>query len=326
MQPTLTIIASVPGVVMLNGRFAGEVSAEMPLLIPVQPYGPTYLDYHPLVPGWMPMARKLVFSGGMPLEDSLSRAEDVYALIWPGGVTELELSPAATGGDVEEGSLDGIAYKMTRAETCTLEMGAVRCNLPANAQTPNLNRQNGCVCLFGRAGDMQYLLTLSEDLSRQTGELVADRIDFEAPQILRTQTDRRDIAGRATVERWQMDAAGLHPLSAQTIWIDGTPRIPATPEEAALSAVESALLGEANAFLPVELQQQLSPEAEDRLAEVALPMKYAPPNGRPCIALVCPRSSNSAVVLPLYYQVAFDGGQWKILHAELGDFPGGMPH
>ena len=48
MQPTLVLSAPHPGMVYIDGRFAGEVSDEHPLLRPVGVQGPVYLEYRPL--------------------------------------------------------------------------------------------------------------------------------------------------------------------------------------------------------------------------------------------------------------------------------------
>ena len=87
MQPMLAVTAPHPGLIYINGRFSGEVSREQPLLRPVCATGALYLDYRPLTNACRAMARRIVFSGGAPMMESIEAAEDLSSVIWPGNVT-----------------------------------------------------------------------------------------------------------------------------------------------------------------------------------------------------------------------------------------------
>ena len=92
MQPTIICTAPVPGMIFLNGRFAGEAAGERPLFAPVAPSGAVYLEYRPLSGGGGGMARRMVFAGGAPLAESLEEAEGLACISWPGGALEVEFS------------------------------------------------------------------------------------------------------------------------------------------------------------------------------------------------------------------------------------------
>ena len=99
MQPYLSVIAGEPSLIYINGRLAGEADGENGLLLPVMPRGPVYVETRPFRSDALPQARKIVFSSGRVLPDSVG--EGSFALEWPGGVTEYEILSDA-GGEAEE--------------------------------------------------------------------------------------------------------------------------------------------------------------------------------------------------------------------------------
>ena len=311
MQPTLAITVPAPGMIFINGRFLGEAAPDAPLIAPVHSFGAVYLEYRPLEPGWLSIARKLVLSAGKPLSDVL--AEDVFAVCWPGGVTEVELAPPQRREDAAEAlTLDGLNCRIVRSEHSRIELNGLSCPFPENGQSPELRRSNGCIALMGAAGDGRYLLTFSPDLTRQTGSLQADRLEFESDSLLKATSLRRDVAGHATLERWQVDASGLRLISSEPVWEDGAPRAPSTPEEAARAAAEAALLGrfdEADSHLSPALRARRPLDLIGELCALCLPMKYSPPTGRPCVGLLHVDSGSCATVIPMYYQAEQTGGR-----------------
>lgn len=314
MQPTLAITVPCAGMIYLNGRFAGEASPDAQLLAPVPPFGAIYLEYHPLEPGFDALSRKLVMSSGAPLADSLS--EDVYALCWPGGVTEVELAPGRRFRETEEPlTLDGVPCRILRGEKTRIELGGQSWPLPQDALAPRLQRMRTCAALTGTAGETVYALLLSPDFTRQIGFLKADRLEFEPDGTLRALTLRRDVAGHAILERWQPDPAGLNLLSSESCWEDGAPRLPATPEETARAAVEAALLeryDEADGYLAPALRARTTLDGIGEACSMCLAMKYPVPGGRPCVGLLRAETGSLAVVDPLYYQAQFIDGRWML--------------
>ena len=314
MQPTLSINVPAPGMIYLNGRFSGEASPNAPLLAPVNAFGAVYLEYRPLEPGYFPMARKIVMSSGTPLADSLS--EDVFAIRWPNAITEIELSPQEHHRETTESlSLEGIPIRITRGEHSRIEINGLTCPFPRNAATPELHRRSGAVALTGSIDSRRYILTLSPDLTRQTGFLQADRLDFESEDILRALTSKNDFAGHGILERWRLDSSGLQLISTESAWIDGTPRVPATPEETALAAVEAALLelfDEAEGFLSPALRAQHPLDSIGHSGSMCLPMKYGLPSGRNCVGLLQVESGSCAVIHPIHYQAERNGDRWLL--------------
>lgn len=319
MQPTLAVTAPVPGILHINGRFLGELSADAPLLFPICAFGPLYLEYHPLESGHMSMARKLVFSGGRPLTESLE-TDGLFAVLWPGNITEIELSPPEDGVEtIETLSFGDLTGRLVHGPHSRLELGPLHCAVPDDLHPPELRRLNGCIALHGRTSDGQYLLTAAEDLTRQTGFLRAGSIEFDSPNTVRALTGRGDVAGHGTLERWRLDEFGPVFLSSEPVWMEGTPRLPSTPEQTALAAAEAALLGlfdEASEHLSPSLRSGSALDAIAELGSLCLPMKYAPPDGQSAIALLRMESANSAVVHPLYYQAEHRSGRWMLTSLE----------
>lgn len=319
MQPTFSIIAPAPGMIFINGRFCGEASPAAPLLAPIQAFGPCFLEYRPLQPGFLPMARRIVMSGGSPLPDSLS--EDVFTIRWPGGITEIELSPEEFHRETSETLiLDGISLRIIRGEHSRIEVGNLACSVPRAIRTPALCRFNDCIALIGEVDEGRYILTLSTDLSRQTGFLQADRLDFESEDILRAATAKNDIAGHATLERWKLNPQGLQLLSTEPSWIDGAPHSPSNPEETARAAVEAALLGlfeEAGNYLTPALRMQHPLDRISDAGSLCLPMKYGVPDGRACIGLLQVENDSCAVVHPIYYHTEQSDERWLLTELSL---------
>ena len=316
MQPTLIVTSPVPGMIHINGRFAGEASADAPLYVPVSAFGPVYLECHPLQPGWLPMSRRLVMSGGMPMAESLEQSDDVFAIRWPCGAIEIELTPARDASEQTESlSLNGLNGRLIRGRECRLELEGLICPLPADAHAPELRRSGDVIALLGQADGGQYLLTFSENPLRRTGFLRADRIDFESPQTVRALTDRHDMAGHAQLERWQLDPEGLALITSEPVWMDGMPRKPASPEQCALAALEAALLGlgdEAAGYFVPSAATRFPLEHIGEMGEMAFPLKYGFPGGAPAVGLLHMESANTALVHPIYYRAAQSGGQWLL--------------
>ena len=95
MQPVLLITSTVPGLLWVNGRPAGELNGDSPVVRPISPQGPVYLQHFPTQGGCLPLTRRLTFSAGKLLPASLDGAQGLWAVAWPGGAVEVELTPQA---------------------------------------------------------------------------------------------------------------------------------------------------------------------------------------------------------------------------------------
>lgn len=317
MQPTIICTAPVPGMIYLNGRFAGEASRERPLFAPVSPQGAVYLEYRPLAGDGAGLARRLVFSGGTPLAESFEDAEGLSCVAWPGGAMQVELAPADRS--VERFALEGLPCDLRRGEETVLALNGVEVPLPQGAALPRLARLSGAAALAGDiAGGGQYLAVLSEDLSRFQGLLTADAIEFADGGLCTAIVSLGDSVGHGRLEQWLADARGLTRVSAENTWSQGAPRWPKTAEATMIAAVEAALAG-----LPAEAEGYLSPalaanrplDALEEICELCVSMQYALPDARPCVGLLKSLNPHLAAVRPLYYKAAPGGGMqgpWQI--------------
>lgn len=315
MQPTLVITVPVPGMIYVNGRFLGEASPELPLFAPASPFGAVYLEYRPLEPGRQPLARKVVLSSGSPLSDIL--AEDVYAICWPGGITEIELSPSESAAEsIESFILDGVSFKLIRGDRSRIEVGSLSCSFPSDARAPQLHRLPGCIAIAADTAEGRCILTLSSDLSRQTGFLKTSRLTVEPNGAITAVTSKGDFAGHAVLEKWQADPSGLRLISSQPTWMDGAPRVPSTPEETAIAAIEAALQGhfdESEQYLTPALRARHPLDAIGEMGSACLPMKYGVPDGRPCVGLIRIETGSCATVTPVYYRTETAADRFQLM-------------
>lgn len=314
MQPTLVITAPAEGMVFINGRFAGETRQDAPLFAPVAPFGPVYLEYRPLTAGALPLARKIVMSGGAPLADSLSG--EMFATCWPGSIVEIELAPEPVPESaVENLTLDGMPCRLLRGSKTVLEIGGVAADLPRRAAPAALHRLGGTTAVSGTAEGGQFLLALSPDLTRQTGFLQADVIESESPGIFRAMEIFGDVAGHARLERWRLDGMGLHRVSSEQVWENGVPNRPGSGEEAARAAVEAALLtrfDEAESYFAPDARPSIPLESLADLGVLCLPMKFGAPDSASAVALMHLEAENLARAVPLFYRAGRDGDEWLL--------------
>jgi len=318
MQPTLAVTAPAAGMLWLNGRFLGEADPETPLLTPVRPFGAVYLEYRPLTNTYHSFAGKLVLSGGKPMPDSLASSGEMFAVHWPCGVTETELSPERRPSEAtEEFLIDQRPCRIRRGKNSLLETDSLTCRFPRDGSIPEIHRCESCTALTGTTPEGRYIITLSSDLSRMTGFMQADKIEFESESIIRALLLRHDFAGHASAERWLLSDNGPIRLSAEAAWEHGTPHLPATPEETIRYAAEAILSG-----FPGEVEDYLSPslrqapilqQIHDEYA-LCLPMKYPTADHCPCIGLFASEGPNCAAVRPLYYRTVPNDSRHLITH------------
>ncbi len=322
MQPTLICTARVPGMICLNGRFAGEASQARPLIAPVSPGGAVYLEYRPLSGEGRALARRMVLSGGAPLAQSLEDATGVSCVAWPGGALEVEFAPVETSA--EPVLLDGAAGSMRRGEDTALLLNGLTIPMPDGALAPRVLRQGGATLLLGDvAGGGQYLAALSADMTALLGAFAAEAIEPADGGLFSAVVDLGDRVGHGRLEQWLVDASGLSRVSSESAWSHGAPRWPDTAEGAMIAAVEAMLAG-----LPGECAGYLTPAlaAETPLRDVAevcdlcVPMRYGVPDARPCVGLLKAENDHLARVRPLYYRAEPSGGPqgpWQIASVSL---------
>lgn len=321
MQPTLVLSAPHPGILYINGRFAGEISNEDPLYRPVSSRGAVYLDYHPLSDACAGMARKLVFSGGEPLPGSVEDAQNLNVVIWCGGTIEIELTPPEHG---KAQRFEAGGHMYTLEENILYRNQMQICTLPEGARIPQHRRIGAWDLFCGDHGGGQYLLVLDGDSHVQRGFLQAQQIEADASGQIRAILSREDLAGHAMLENWQLAEDGLKLISSERSWIHGAPHRPNSPAEAVRICMDALLAGldeEAEAYLSPTLRMQLNRDALREACDLCVPMKYAPPDIRPCVGLLQLLGDRLARVRPLYYRaVSSDENpeSWRIEELELG--------
>ena len=165
---------------------------------------------------------------------------------------------------------------------------------------------------------------LDRDSHAQRGFLQAQQIELESDGGIRAIVSREDLAGHAALERWRLDKEGLKLLSSEHTWLHGAPRRPAAPAETARAFMEALLAGqeaEADAYLSPALRARLNRTALREGCDLCVPMKYAPPDSRPCVGLLQLQGDRLARVRPLYYKAApadGDQGPWQLEELEPG--------
>ena len=322
MQPTIIFTARTPGMIYINGRFAGEASRQRPLFAPVSPSGAVYLEYRPLAGPDGALARRVVFSGGAPMAESLADAEGLSCVAWPGGALEVELALRPRGLEYLE--IEGVRCAIERGEVTRLSVGGAEAVLPEGALPPRASRQGDALVLTGDVADGgQYLVVLSGDRSRLYGPVIADTIAPGDGGMYSAVVSLGDSVGHGRLEQWLADGGGLTLASSESVWAGGGPRWPETAEGTMIAAVEAALAG-----LPGEAEGYLSPalavarplDAVAGACDLCVPMAYAPPDPRPCVGLLKSVNDHLAEVRPLYYAAAPSGGRqgpWLISAIEV---------
>ena len=220
MQPTLLISANWPGMIYLNGRFAGECSAEEKLIAPVSPAGIGLSG----ISAADRQRRGAESKDPLCRGKAVGRARDVWALAWPGGAVELELF-----GE-EEPAQEEILERIAFPEG-TLLMGA-------------------------RDGEQTAVLKISMGSPGEiAGKQFAAGFRKAAYGSDRSFGSRRPCAHRALGG----GRGGICAISSENAWMQGAPHWPLTPENTALCALEAEMLGlcgEAENYLGAELRNR----------------------------------------------------------------------
>ncbi|MGI6239640.1 MAG: hypothetical protein ACOYI5_08455 [Christensenellales bacterium] len=324
MQPVAVISCRVPGILYINGRFAGECAPDAPLITPVSPRGAVYIEHRPLARGYAGQAHRVAFSSGALVSESVP--DGVTAVRWPGGIAELELSDAPLArAESAFANVDGLPVALLRAEGTSLRVAGGELSLPEDAGLPEARAVLGeAVCLLGAAGAGRYLACYDAATFAPIGAIVADDIEIEDSGGVRALTKLGDTVGHARIEMWALLAGALEPVDSEYAWANGTPDWPKTAEDTALAAFEAAILGldaEAEGYLapPLRASARMARLAEGYSAATRL--KYALPDHRQAIGLVRAETDRCAAVVPVYYKASAMGGAqgaWAIDALERG--------
>jgi hypothetical protein len=316
LQPLVIFSSDVPGALYLNGRYAGELTAEAETALPVAPRGPLLIEHRPLVSGYLPMARRLTLSGGQPI--SLSDASGVEVALWPGGALEVLLTPEsgnARGRTVYDEN--GLLILMEGGRLTAVKGGARRSfALPEGAALPEVVRMPGALCLTGACELGAYLIALGDDIISPLISVAGREASVTPSGEAKALEDLDDVVGHARLTHWTLSDGQFVPVSEEFFWTHGAPEWPVTPEGAALAALQAARLGltdEARAYLaPGAVSDALEQAA---VSGGALPLKYPLADGRPAVGLLEMTGDWLATVRPVFYHASPLGGPqgvWRL--------------
>lgn len=305
MQPIAVFTAPTPGVLNINGRFAGEAGPDSPLIIPVTPNGTLYTEFSPFSRRYRTCAHKLRIVSGRFDPDSAS--DMCHMLLWPGDICEFSISPpAAYPPESEYGMLDGRAVAILRSEASMLRVGQSSVALPENAALPNKRIAISDIEIYlGTCPPSQYAAAYSASDLTPIGSISADTIEITENSHIRAVTALNDTSGHTLIEIFRPSPEGFTSISAEYSLAAGIKYHPDTPEATVLAAVEAAMLGldgEAAGYLAPALRTSSSLTDYAANYDAVIPMKYAPPNAASAVALVKKLTVNAAEITPLYYR------------------------
>lgn len=310
MQPVVVLSCRTPGILYLNGRFAGECAAEAPLILPVRPQGSLYLEHRPLARGFAGQAHRVAFTNSVLIAQSVP--EGLYAVKWPGYIAELELTPVPfLRAESEFSSMDGLPVAILRKEETSLRIAGQEIVLPNGANLPDTHIALGeNSCFLGPVGQMRYLACFAGDTFTPMGTVIADDIEIENDKI-RALTRLVDTVDHARIEIWEEQDGNLVLADAEYAWAGGTPSWPKSAEETARAALEAGILGlyeEAEGYLAPRLRGQSLIANLVTGFDTCVPLKYALPDSRRATGLLRRESDRCAVVEPVFYEVSPMGG------------------
>ena len=314
MQPVAVITSPAEGLVYINGRLAGETGPEAALMLPVTPNGIVYLELRPFARRFRSCAHRFRFASGEL--DPASVSDACHVVLWPGGICEIALSPLpAYPPESDYAVMDGLSIAVLRGERAMLRVGKGSVALPEGAGLPesHVSAENAEIFL-GKAPGEQYIAVFTRELTALNA-LAATEIHRESDTEYLAVTALEDAAGHMRRER-----IAITPLGAEAVSASISPsRQPETPEHTALAAVEALMLdetGEADAYLSPEARRRLEHILEDY--DAALPVKYAPPQPQPAVALIRRIADRVARGDMLYYHARPEGQRWRIDDVEKG--------
>ena len=329
MQPVLVVSSPVDGMVCINGRMAGAVERGHTLCAPVSPECVLFVEFKPLGLGYLPLTLRIPFSKGVPVMP----APDVrvYAALWPGRVTELEMHPERMSAPPQLlWRRGGLVFSYVDAHApllrCDAAEGTFFHTLPCGALPPVPEALSGALLLRGemREGG-QYALILSEDGARAGARLEGKNISTsEDGMSVRVLRECGDTAGHAFWETWAQIEGSWQKVQAEPMWAGGMPHRPQTPEQTALAAVEAAQLGmrgdAASYFAPSALPDGLL----ERLASYdgCTALRFALPDGRDAVGVT--RLEGGVLrVIPVYFRALPGGvsGAWQLEALEIDEVP-----
>ena len=298
VQPVLYVVCEVEGLVYINGRLAGVAGPERPLTAPVSP-GRSYIQYEPLYPGYLGMARPVTVGEGR-----LEAGDGLYALSWPSGLVEVEITPQRAEPSAPR--RDGPA-------------------LPEYALAPDDERQGRYSMYVGPCRDGGRYAAATDENGRIVLEARGDESYFTQTGEMRLFRRENDTVGHARLLTYREAEDGIQLAECENMWAPGAPKWPDSPESTAMAAAEAAiwaLWAEADGYLLPE-KRDACRETLKKCAEYdcASPMRVPLPDGRSAVALCRALGERTGEARALYYHAVPGGGSqgpWRLDWLEIG--------
>lgn len=265
---------------------------------------------------------------GRPVAASLEGQSVLNCVIWPGGVIDADLTPERsrpqppTVMSLQQADLH---IRVIQGEDCKLELsrhGEVAVHPLSESAGPPEPRplhDGGLQLLGALKGGGQYLLALGDDIARPLLFVEARSIELSDDGSVQALIDIGDSVGHARLMNWTRAGDLYLPGEPETLWAEGAPHWPDSPEDTVLAALEAAKLGqmdEAMAYLSpgaeAEAMAALGAAAE---SDGCVKLKYPAPGGRHAVGLVRLLTGSSAEVRPVFYQAQPMGGSqgsWRL--------------
>ena len=324
MQPMLMLTSAVEGIVSVNGSFWGEARPDAPLFRPVAPYGAIYLQFQPLAPGYLSMARRFAFSAGRPVPASFDGLRGVSAVAWPFGVTELELAPDRVYPIVPEETLltgAGRALRVTaRGERTVLSIEdagrPLTVELPDGAKEPTLAEGDGLLYVSGaREGGGRFVIALNAETGAERLRALGDEIVFLGGGRIAVAENVGDLAGHMRRIVWKNAGERFEPETPEIVANPSGEFRATTPADCARAALECVQLGLDEAAAAYFDDGARMDESARRVALSTggtAQLRFAPPDGRHAVAAVRPLCPALAEAVPVYYEAVMRDGAWRL--------------
>lgn len=329
MQPMIMLTSETEGLVYINGTFLGEVRPQAPLFRPIAAYGQAYMEFKPLKPGYISIARRIAFSNASPVPDSFLSAHGLNAIAWPFGITEIEFLPERIytvcpvvrtiyGG--------GKTFRMMSGPTAShLEIdtaGTIHTfPLPANAKEPLFAKSDGMLYVSGETdeGD-KYALILTENADKLLLSLRGKDISFLGNGRVSLTESAGNSAGHLRTGIWFREN-GEYREESWSIQQDPSFHFQClSPVELALHAVELLQLGldsEAEECFSKDWQKRDEVFSLLRQTYTAARFHFSPPDGRNAVAALRSINEFLAEAIPVYYRCEMENGAWRLTDISL---------
>lgn len=318
MQPIAVITAPAAGLIYINGRLAGELDNERPLILPVNPHGVLYMEFRPFARRWRSSAHRFSFKGGN-LELS-GDADACYVIIWPGSIYEIAVTPlTAVPAESEFATMDGMSVAMLRGDASLLRVGQSAIALPDGARLPHAHISvNGAELYIGKAGEDEYVAAFASGDLRPIDSLTARRVEHEEGGMLRAFNIMEDTVGHARMDTYKPSSSALALVASEYMWANGAPQWPQSAESTMLAALEAEFLSlhsEAEAYLAPQLRGQNLLSSLISEYDAAIPLRYSIPDAHPGAALLRRTSPRTAHARAVHFHALPEGGAqgtWQI--------------